>query len=198
MSTILSTINATIGQRAQQWLDDDRLFIDTETTGLGDDAEIVEICVIDSRSAIILNTLVKPTKPIPAEVTAIHGITNEMVAYAPTWKDIHGAVVELFINYEFVIYNADLDVRLIRQTAELNGLGLDSGDGFIESRSVCAMDLYAQYRGEPGKRKGYKWHRLVDAAAHEGVSVEGVAHRALADCKMTVGIVKAMAKGGAV
>lgn len=38
----MNTDKMTISQRANQWLDNDYLFIDTETTGLGDDAEIVE------------------------------------------------------------------------------------------------------------------------------------------------------------
>lgn len=192
----MSIINTTISQHAKRWLNDGYLFIDTETTGLGDDAEIVEICIIDKNGFIMLNTLIKPTKPIPDEVIAIHGITNEMVAHAPTWKDVHGAVVNLFFNYGFVIYNADNDTRLIRQTAELNGLGTDGLSSFID-HSLCAMMLYAEYRGEPGRYHGYKWHKLVDAAAHEGVVVEGQAHRALADCKMTLGVIKALAQGGA-
>ncbi|MCR1301069.1 MULTISPECIES: 3'-5' exonuclease [unclassified Enterobacter] len=193
----MSITNATISQRAKKWLEDDRIFIDTETTGLGDDAEIVEICLIDSAGFIMLNTLVKPTKPIPAEATAIHGITDEMVMYAPTWKDIHGAVASLFFEYGFVIYNADYDTRLIYQTAKLYGLENDGFCHFLNERSDCAIMLYAEYRGEPGRFKGYKWHKLVDAAAHERVSVEGKAHRALADCRMTLGIIDALAKGGA-
>ncbi|HHJ4165905.1 TPA: exonuclease domain-containing protein, partial [Raoultella ornithinolytica] len=65
----------TISQRARYWLEEGFLFIDTETTGLGEDAEIVEICIIDSHGSIMLNTLIKPTKPIPDEAIAIHGIT---------------------------------------------------------------------------------------------------------------------------
>src|SRR5690606_33823093 len=55
------------------------VILDTETTGLYD-AEIVEIAVIDLGGNILMNTLVRPKNPIPAEVTAIHGINNEMVA----------------------------------------------------------------------------------------------------------------------
>lgn len=80
---------------AQQWLDDNRLFIDTETTGLGDDAEIVEICIIDSHGFILLNTLVKPTKPIPDEAIAIHGSQMKWLPmllrgqiYAAQWKNL--------------------------------------------------------------------------------------------------------------
>ncbi len=95
----MNTDKMTISQRANQWLDNDYLFIDTETTGLGDDAEIVEICIIDSHGFIMLNTLIKPTKPIPDEAIAIHGITNEMVAFAPAgliyagqWRNYFGAL----------------------------------------------------------------------------------------------------------
>ncbi|VTN10955.1 Uncharacterised protein [Raoultella terrigena] len=34
----MSIINTTISQHAKRWLNDGYLFIDTETTGLGDDA----------------------------------------------------------------------------------------------------------------------------------------------------------------
>lgn len=189
--------NMTISQRAKQWLDEGYLFIDTETTGLGEDAEIVEICIIDSHGFIMLNTLIKPTKPIPDEVIAIHGITNEMVAFAPAWTDICGAVEELFRRFGFVIYNADYDIRLIKQTYAIHGRGSDASPWMLAFHSVCAKKLYAEYRSEPGKYHGYKWHKLVDAAAHEGVVVEGQAHRALADCRMTLGLVKALAQGGA-
>ncbi len=194
----MNTNKMEISQRAHQWLDEGYLFIDTETTGLGDDAEIVEICIIDSHGFIMLNTLIKPTKPIPDEAIAIHGITNEMVAFAPAWTDICGAVEELFRRFGFVIYNADYDIRLIKQTYAINGRSSDAAPWMLAFHSVCAMKLYAEHRGEPGRFNGYKWHKLVDAAAHEGVRVEGQAHRALADCKMTLGIVKALAHGGAV
>ena len=72
-------------QQAHQWLRDNCLILDAETTGLGEDAEIVEITIIDTTGKPLINTLVKPSTPIPAEATAIHGITNEMVRHAPTW-----------------------------------------------------------------------------------------------------------------
>lgn len=48
----------------QEWLTN-CLILDTETTGLGDDAEIVEIAIIDQDKNVLLNSLVKPSKPIP-------------------------------------------------------------------------------------------------------------------------------------
>ena len=65
--------------------------LDTETTGLSETDEIVEIAIIrlDDGSEVI-NTLVNPSIPISKEATAIHGITDDMAAiptfYTP--KDV--------------------------------------------------------------------------------------------------------------
>ncbi|BCC80200.1 MULTISPECIES: 3'-5' exonuclease [Bacillus] len=55
------------------------LVLDTQTTGLGETDEIVEIAVTDLDGKTLLNTLVKPTVPISDDATMIHGITNKMV-----------------------------------------------------------------------------------------------------------------------
>ena len=51
----------------------DVLYLDTETTGLGNDAEIVDIAVIDSSGRIILNALVRPSGRIPREASDVLG-----------------------------------------------------------------------------------------------------------------------------
>lgn len=61
--------------------------VDTETTGLGPDARICEIGVVQMRFGLVVDawsSLVNPGIPIPPEATAVHGITNDMVANAPT------------------------------------------------------------------------------------------------------------------
>jgi len=64
--------------------------VDTETTGTGSDDEAVELAVLPfdycretGRVVAVhegFSALCQPSKPIPAEATAIHGITDEMVA----------------------------------------------------------------------------------------------------------------------
>ncbi len=177
---------------AMAWLDDDCLTLDTETTGLGEDAEIVEITVIDHEGQPLMNTLVKPARgSIPDEVINIHGITNEMVAAAPLWADINDEFMRLIAGRTVVMYNAAYDSRLIMQSQLANGLEADPMTG---THIVCAMHGYAQMMGEYDYKRGKpnKWFKLVDAAAHVGVTNQG-AHRALADCLMTLGVVKAMA-----
>lgn len=174
-------------QQASEWLLNCAI-LDTETTGLDDSAEIVEISIIDENGCVLLDTLVKPLKPIPADLTAIHGITNEMVATAPTWAAIHSRVAEIVACKPLVIYNADYDLRLMAQTAELHGLTP------IEADAGCAMLAYAEFYGEWNEaRSSYRWQKLTNAAAQQGVVIDGQAHRALADVKMTLGVLKAMA-----
>ncbi|HHL2561176.1 TPA: 3'-5' exonuclease [Yersinia enterocolitica] len=178
--------------RAKKWLKDNCLILDTETTGLGKDAEIIEISIIDCTGKILLDTLVKPLKAIPAEATAIHGITNDMVANAPTWKDIHHQFVALSNDHTLLIYNASFDSRLIFQTAAANNCQF-SGKKYIFD-AECVMKTYAEYFGQwDQKRNKFKWQRLSNAAEQQDVVIDGTPHRALADCKTTLGVIRAMA-----
>lgn len=64
------------------------IFCDTETTGQDRNAEVCEIAIVDEHENVLFESLVKPSKPIPQAATKIHGITNEMVANAPTFAEI--------------------------------------------------------------------------------------------------------------
>ena len=189
------TSRAQIGRQARAWLAANALILDTETTGLGDDAEVVELAVIDCAGAVLLDTLVRPSGPVPAEAAAIHGITDAMLAGAPTWSEIHARFCDLVEGRQVVIYNREFDVRVIRQTAHRYGLPAPQGfDLELDGSAVhCAMQAYAEFRGEWSAEKGrYRWQKLSAAAEQQGVTVTN-AHRALGDCLMTLGVVRAMA-----
>lgn len=182
--------NELIVEKARQLLAQEKTpicLIDTETTGLDTGAEICEIAVIDSRGNPLLNTLVKPSRRIPADVVKIHGITNEMVANSPCWNQIHHQFCNIVQNRKVLIYNADYDIRLIHQTAAIYRLTKPV------MQSECIMLLYAQYCGEWNTyRADWKWQKLTHAASQCGVRVQG-AHRALGDCMMTLAVLKSMA-----
>jgi len=114
--------------RAIQWarevlMEPSTIIIDTETTGLDDDAEIIEIAVIDIYGKVLLNTLVNPKGTIPADASAIHGITAIDVANAPAWPEIHQRVETLLRGaLRIVTYNARYDRRLLDQTRGLYSL----------------------------------------------------------------------------
>ncbi len=105
------------------------LVFDTETTGVDPaEARIVElgaVAIEAGRSTERLHTFVHPGCLIPAEVSAIHGVTDETVAEAPTFNAIAERVAERFRRFDLVAgYNAlHYDVPLLN--AELARAGHD-------------------------------------------------------------------------
>ena len=130
-------------QQAQRWLDARPVFLDTETTGLNDLAEIVEISILDDDGLVLLDTLVRPRRPIPADAIRIHGIRNEMVAEAPSWLQIWPEVEAILQGRPVGIYNADFDLRMLKQSHRWNGLVWRPP----EMQPFCIMRLYADFRG---------------------------------------------------
>ncbi len=71
---------------AAQWAADrfrrEAVIFDSETTGLGSDDEFVQLGVIDLQGNTVLDALVRPSRPIPPDATAIHRLTDADVAGA--------------------------------------------------------------------------------------------------------------------
>jgi DNA polymerase-3 subunit epsilon len=162
--------------------------IDTETTGLDKEAEIVEICVSDHLGNILLTTLIRPSKPIPADVMRIHNISNEMVKTAPTWPAIWPTLRSLIISKPLAIYNAEFDMRMMRQSHERYRLPWK--DNF---RTLCIMKCYAEYIGDwdPYKR-AYRYHSLDNAGKKFGINIAN-SHRAQTDTLLALEVLKAIA-----
>lgn len=65
------------------------VFLDAETTGVDPYTDrIVQLTLIEYPSGETFTSLVNPGRPIPAEVTKIHGITDEDVKDAPPFRDL--------------------------------------------------------------------------------------------------------------
>lgn len=167
----------------------DYLVLDTETTGLHSGSEIVQIAIIDAQANVLLDTLVKPMYPIPAEATVIHGITNEMV------KDAFQFPLQTILRHiegrNVIIYNSDYDVTMLYRSQDAIGLKI------VEWNKVanwyCAMETFARIYGDWNPRyKSFKWKTLQTACEYYGIhNVD--AHSALADCLSTLAVCKAMA-----
>jgi DNA polymerase III epsilon subunit family exonuclease len=170
-------------------LNENTLFLDTETTGLDSNAEICEITIIDHNGLPLINTLIKPIKPIPEEAIKIHGITNEMVKDAPSFSDIYFELLNILFLKKIIIYNADYDLRLLRQCADLTGVHHKSREPFeaVQGNSICAMKSYQQFT------ESNKWTKLTKACEQMKIDVSDItAHRALSDCIMTLRLIKAI------
>jgi DNA polymerase III subunit epsilon len=156
------------------------VILDTETTGLTDYDEVIQIGVIDPHGSVLLDRLIKPAqkKYIPRKVTAVHGITMAMLEGMPFYRDIADMVQQAVQGRTVITYNADFDRRLLVQTAGFSG-------GFVPPDPwECAMLQYAQFVGEwdYGRNK-YRWQKLL-----------GGDHTAVGDCVATLARIKEMAE----
>jgi DNA polymerase III epsilon subunit-like protein len=165
------------------------VFLDTETTGLGPSAEIVDIAVVAASGDVLFDALVRPSRRIPFEATQIHGIRDEDVAWAQTWQEVLAVLRPILSGRTIVVYNVGFDRTIVRQCCERIGMV------FPQATWHCAMKAYAAYRQEQARgRSGYRWHSLPAAAGAFGLPAGG--HRALADAEVCRRVVLAMADWG--
>ena len=157
------------------------IFLDSETTGLGLDAEIVDLAVIGFQGKVLFKSLIRPKKRIPADATRIHKITNKMVSSSPSWEEVWPKIHEILRDKTVGIYNADYDTRLLKQSTELSGLKWT--EPYREA--FCVMKLFSKYIGIwSDYYNNYRWHRLEVAASHFGIRTNNL-HRALDDTKIS-------------
>ena len=148
------------------------LFVDTETTGVKSDDEIVEVSIVDADGEVVFTSLVKPTgKTEWPEAQAIHGIGPEDVANAPAIGDMVESIRALCEGATVVMYNAKFDTRFFPADTF----------GAVE----CAMLRWSAYKGVLNERGSLKWHKLIAAANEAGHQWTGAAHRATADAQAT-------------
>ena len=140
--------------REQILAPDEWLILDTETTDL-DSAEIVEIAIINPLEERLLNTLVRPAIPIPAEATEIHGITDEDVKDAPSFPEIYSSIAEVLKDKQVLIYNSAFDIKILNYCCKLHGLPILN----LQQRSECLMEWAAQWKGDWSNY--YKDYRYV-------------------------------------
>jgi len=141
------------------------IYLDTETTGLspakGD--RIVELAIVDDAGMPLLDTLVNPGCPIPWYARNVHGISDEMVAGAPSLSALLPRIREIAAaSRTLVIYNASFDLPFFPP---------GTWDG-VEVR--CAMRRFADVNGT-------RWQKLDAAARQVRHRWTGDKHRALAD-----------------
>ena len=165
------------------------LFMDTETTGTGRTAEIVELALVDHEGKILFNSVIQPVHPIPPDAARIHGITNEEAAQAPSWDLVWPELSNILKGRLIGMYNAEFDIRMMQQTHSFHQMHWPPA--LFES--FCVMKLYAEYAGEWDSRHGnFRWFSLEKAARQCRLPLPRL-HRALADTQLTKRVFDCMA-----
>ncbi|EBF8098471.1 3'-5' exonuclease [Salmonella enterica] len=174
--------------QAHNWLSQEPLFLDTETTGLDAKAEALEIGLVDALGCVVYETRLKPTVSISPEASAVHGIDEVALVDAPCWSDVAERLQFHIGQRPLVIFNASFDIRILKQTAAAHN---DPADWLDSLTTHCAMMLSAGYYGATNR---YGTISLAGAASQSGLTWTGPAHSAVTDAVMTAQVVNAIAE----
>lgn len=157
-------------------------FFDLETTGIDVAKDrIVEIAILKifpNGNKESKTWLVNPTIKIPAQSTAVHGITNEKVANEPTFAELAPLVYQMIKDADLAGYNSDrFDIPLLAE--ELLRADID-----FDMKNRVAVDVQTIFHK--------KEERTLSAAYkfYCGQVLEN-AHSAAADTEATYEILKA-------
>lgn len=122
--------------------------------------------------------LLNPTIPIPPETTAIHGITDEIVASCPTFADKAAEIFAFFDGCDLSGFNADrFDIPCLEEEFARSGFN------FAPSQRLHIDVQRIFHKKEP--RDLTAAVKFYLGRAHEG------AHGAEADAKATLAVLKA-------
>ena len=106
--------------------EDEFVVFDIETTGLSamtcKITEIGAVLVCKGEVLKVFSTFANPGGHIPEEITELTGITDEMVADAPSQSDAVKAFIEFVGRRTVVAHNANFDMGFIRRAAENAGI----------------------------------------------------------------------------
>lgn len=154
----------------------DFVALDVETTGLSPYTDkMIEIGLVRIRNGVeqeCYSTLIHPERRISSRITALTGITNEMLAGAPVIREILPEALD-FIGGDIIVgHNVSFDIGFMH-AACMNVLASGFSNNYIDT-----MRLSRKYFRELPN------HRLSTLVCAFGID-QGNAHRALADAKAT-------------
>ena len=148
----------------------DFLFFDTETTGNTEKDVLCQIAYKHNDEEF--SALYKPSIPIPPEASAVHHITNKMVADRPAFKESadYAPVKTLFEKGSpiAVAHNAKFDIAMFKK------------EGIEIPKFICTLRL-SRYLDKENKIPRYNLQYL---RYYLGIEIEAQAHDALGDVKV--------------
>jgi len=145
-------------------------FIDLETTGVNLSSDrIVEIAIIKvlpDGERQVKRKLINPEMPIPKQTTDIHGISDEMVKDAPTFKQAGNEIKQFLENCDLGGYNSNrFDIPMLMEEFLRAGMEVDLSN----RRMIDVQHIF--YSMEPrtltAAYKFYCQKELVDAHSAE-------------------------------
>jgi DNA polymerase-3 subunit epsilon len=151
--------------------------IDFETTGLsphyGDRTiEVGAVLVSDNQIIDRFQSLMNPEMRVSSFIEDYTGITNKMLANAPTIREVMRNLAVFIEQHHLVAHNASFDSRFL--DAEFKRIN-------HRRKNEFACSMLASRRLYPDAPN----HKLETLVRYKSLKTDGIHHRALADAEMT-------------
>lgn len=145
-------------------------FIDLETTGVNLATDrIVEIAIVKlmpDNTRVVKQKFINPQMPIPAASSEIHGITDDKVKDAPTFKEVANELKQFIDNADLSGYNSNrFDIPLLAEEFLRAGLDFD-----MTNRRMMDVQHIFHMMEKRTLQAAYKFYcekELVDAHSAE-------------------------------
>lgn len=117
-------------------------FIDLETTGISiTNDRIIEIAIVKiaaDGTRLVKRKLINPGMPIPAGSTAVHGITDEMVKDAPSFKQVANECKQFMDHCDIGGYNSNrFDIPMLIEEFLRAGIEFSTeGRKFVDVQKI--------------------------------------------------------------
>lgn len=173
-------LNISYNVKNEYNLDSSFVVFDLETTGFSPiDDSIIEIGAVKVEKGEITarySTFVNPHRPIPANITEITSITDDMVKDAPDISVAAKKFEEFAKGCVLVAHNANFDVGFMRVVYE--NLGIPFDYCYLDTLELCRALFTDQRR-----------HGLAAMVKYLGITLDNH-HRAVDDAEATAEILK--------
>ncbi|MFD9591646.1 exonuclease domain-containing protein [Kitasatospora sp. NPDC059973] len=161
------------------------LVVDTEGSGASP-PDLVELAAVPItagtvRADAIRQSLVRPPNPVTQRAAALNGLTNQVLASAPTWETIADQVRADLSGAWIVAHNASVDYRLLSRLLP----------GWEPAGVICTLRLARALRPDLDR---HTLDMLLASIAVPLAGVTGLRHRAAYDAHATALLLLALAE----
>jgi len=159
-------------------------FIDLETTGINITSDrILEIAVVKilvDGSKQVKRKLLNPMIPIPVSSSNIHGITDEMVKDAPTFKQVANEIKQFIDNCDMGGYNSNrFDLPLLIEEFSRAGINFN-----IDGRKMVDVQKVFHLMEQRTLSAAYKFYCNKTLEGAHGAEVDATATWEILDAQI--------------
>ena len=161
--------------------------VDIETTGgYAANNGITEVAIVLHNGKEVegrYQSLINPNQKIPVYITALTGISQSMVADAPSFEELAPNIYRLLKDRIFIAHNVNFDYSFLKHHFQVAGLDLNC-------RKLCTVRLTRQVF------PGLQSYSLGNLCRHFNIPIEG-RHRAGGDVTATSLLFEHLIRNGA-